>query len=197
MPRIDYGVHWNDSFAGDIGDDSVAGGLTLRLKAVDQEIAAKVKWLLERTGARVKDVLYLRIPYDRSVDDRGDHTHLRDTIHTSGIMYHPGGAGGGGFYEMEISVGEEGVTPQLGFILYGTHGPIHAGQGNLGFGVSRDRPSALPFTRAQAMPLSTERGTIFRTSVRGQRPQTEWLEAAHAVARSELSKGVRDIGRSR
>jgi hypothetical protein len=198
VARVDYDIRFE-------GSPDAAAALALRLRAEGGEMSRKVRELLERTGALVGTELRLTVPHDYS-NQEPSHVHLSDTVETSGIVYRPGGAGGGGFYEMKISVGREGVTPQLGFVLEGTgiYGdtgqPIVAGEGNLGRLVA-DRVAGNDFFHAGVMPMQggSKVGyqTIFRTRSRGQEPQTAWLTEAHALARRAISQGVRDIGRRR
>jgi hypothetical protein len=201
VARVDYDIRFE-------GSPDAAAALALRLRAEGGEMSRKVRELLERTGALVGTELRLTVPHDYS-NQEPSHVHLSDTVETSGIVYRPGGAGGGGFYEMKISVGREGVTPQLGFVLEGTgiYGdtgqPIVAGEGNLGRLVA-DRVAGNDFFHAGVMAprWATRRSSVHDHAVRSRRrrgsPKLTHSPAGRSVRASETSVAVdkhcRDIG---
>jgi hypothetical protein len=116
----------------------------------------------------------------------GDHApyesgQLFRAINVGPVVYRPGGAGGGGFYEVNVGV-DASQAPHAIYVIEGT-GIHHSGgsRGNI-------RP-----TRGNFMAINKMgEGIVYRQSAEGQLPQTEWFELAQEVAdrtvRRELNR---------
>lgn len=122
---------------------------------------------------------------------QGETGRLKRSVKNNGVSFHPGGLGGGGFYEVDVSVGE-GV-PYLRHVVEGTG--IHAGRGNI-----------QPATKSQmhweggrvwGNPQRAKKGIdgtqhwAFETQ--GQKPQDEWITAANVKANEVIERKVREI----
>ncbi len=121
---------------------------------------------------RAADIeMRLRVPVDSG--------ELFNSIQASPVVFRPGGLGGGGFYEAELSAGE-GVE-HTAWVTEGTgvHGPggqrIYPKRGNvLSFQKRGERRKVVP-------------------SVAGQEPQDEWITAAQVIANSILEQRISRI----
>lgn len=160
MPRIEFDIH---------GHERLVVGLTAHSAKLRQRIKDAVR---DSTDAAEK-VMVAEVPRDSG--------WLANSIQTSGITYNPGGLGGGGIYEAELSVGE-GVD-YLKFVVEGT-GRFGPGGGNItspSGGVMKFRGS-----RDGEYPL-------YRSEVSGQPPQDEWILNAQRIANEVMMRHVAEI----
>ena len=148
-----------------------ADTLALRVRAEGEHVKNEI---IDAIGdaLRAADIeMRMRVP----VDDG----ELFNSIRISPVVFRPGGLGGGGFYEAELSAGE-GVE-HLAFVTEGTgeHGPT-------GQRITPKRGNVLRFQK-KGEPMK------FRPSVSGQEAQDEWITAAQAVANSILEQRISRI----
>lgn len=176
----------------------------LRMRAVNSDVNARIKKTLLLAEAVALESLRWGVPSGEASENPG-HVHLRDTIRSTGIKYRPGGAGGGGHYEIVVSVGHRTLTPQLKFVLGGTGlfnregstGRIFAGGGNFA-NLTEARMNLggnIPMPMSGGMQVGTG-NKIYRMYQRGQHPNRGWLELAQAKTRTVLRRGIDAIGNS-
>lgn len=124
----------------------------------------------------------------------GETGRLKQSVHNGGVSFHPGGLGGGGFYEVDVSVGE-GV-PYLRHVVEGTG--IHAGRGN----ITPNTASMMHWEGAKIWgnPLIAKKGISAKNAkshwakeTSGQKGQDEWIIAANAKANEVMERKVREI----
>lgn len=166
----------------------------IRIRAYRDRLRDEILEALKDAAQTAEKVMLAKVPRDSGA--------LASTIHVSGIQYMPGGAGGGGAYEIVLHAGQ-GI-PYLNLVTEGTgiHGPynsygnIVAGAGNIR---PKVRPEWAPRTGARFMVFTPKGETkpIFRKWVRGQEPQTEWIVAAQQVANAIVAEHVRSMDLSR
>lgn len=122
---------------------------------------------------------------------------LATTIRKSGIVYVPGGVGGGGVFEATLVAGE-GIdylnVVVEGSGIYGTYGSslgsIQAGAGNIRG--PKTRPEWLPRKGSKLMVFTWKGKKRFFPSVKGQPGDDRWIRAARlaadAVMRDRLAR---------
>lgn len=115
--------------------------------------------------------------------------HLADTIRTSGVVYSPGGPGGGGFYEAELVAGE-GI-PYLNIAVEG-RGELHVTPGIPG-GPKPD-PDWIPRRGANRMFFLSQSGKpVFARQVEGYEGDDTWILAAQQVANKVIAAKIAEI----
>lgn len=105
---------------------------------------------------------------------------LYHAINVGSIVYRPGGAGGGGRYEVEVGVDRD-RAPHAEFVIEGT-------------GIyNRENPRNGIYAHSPGKPMYFEkRGEIvFTMWTRGQEPQRAWFENAQDVAQEIIEHAVR------
>lgn len=108
--------------------------------------------------------------------------------HDDHATWHPGGAGGGGFWEATAGVLDTGEDYPL-FVAGGTG--EHAGEGLDPGGIGLPAKGRITPAEGNVFPMMVMGGLIFRQWQRGQRAQTDWItgaqEAADELVRLRLS----------
>lgn len=106
---------------------------------------------------------------------------LYRSINVGPIVYRPGGAGGGGFYEIEVGVNEE-MAPHARYVIEGT-------------GIYGESPTNGIFPTNRKFMAFDKMGeeTVFTRWTRGQRPQREWFEDAQELAQNIISRAIHGI----
>jgi hypothetical protein len=115
----------------------------------------------------------------RGKEDKNRGRRISDAIRTEDRPYHPGGHGGGGYYEAAL-IADANISPQVRYVFEGT---AEEGRGNI--------------YPAHGNVLRIEKegeGVKFRPSVRGQKPQTEWWEAAQREMENFIQDRIRTLG---
>lgn len=152
-----------------------------RIQATGAEFRGAIKELIEEAVAE-------GVRYAKTHAPRGDSFHhqnrIEDAITADPIRYHPGGAGGGGYYEASFSASSE-IAPHLEFVFEGT--------GERGKDPHLIRPSQGNLHKVMAIEKNGEPVSFVRWT-RGQYPQQLWWEDAEAHTDAVLSEGVRNIG---
>lgn len=156
-----------------------------RIRAQQAQIRDEIVNALREAVNAAEAEMRARVPKDSG--------KLASTIRKGGIIYSPGGLGGGGFYEVELIVGE-GI-PYLNVLVEGSgiHGQtgsrIFASSGNIR---EKIRPEWLPTTGATVMKFWPKDSPkpIYRWWVRGQRAQDEWITAAQEAAQLVIERDI-------
>lgn len=151
-----------------------------RIQAVNAEFRGAIKSLIE--DAVAEGVRVARESAPRGEMFRHHGPTIADSIMAEPVRYHPGGAGGGGYYEASFSASSL-IAPHLKFVFEGT-------------GERGERPTGLirP-SQGNVMAIQKEgEGVHFRAWARGQFPQQRWWEDAEAHADEVLAAGVRSLG---
>lgn len=145
------------------------GEVLIRVEANAKE---QTRHIIEHSARSAEAVMLAKVPRSNSGN--------RDTIAASirsVSEYHPGGAGGGGFYEARVGPGEDAP----GHLRYVMEGTGLFGSGSL-------------IRSASGGVLAIEKrgeGVHFRTFSRGQRAQTQWYDDAIQAAELSMETGVR------
>jgi len=157
-------------------DGSISGDafevLQLRLKGQGDAVKEEIKQTLVRAALRAEKILEAEVPH-------GETHALANSIRMSPLKYSPGGAGGGGFWEIEVSVGE-GV-PYVQNVVEGT-------------GIFGPRAFPIyPKNPKGVMAFSKNGEFVFTKWVRGQEPDDLWIVHAQDAAQEEVDEGLRRI----
>lgn len=116
---------------------------------------------------------------------QGKTGNLRRRIDWDRAEYRPGGAGGGGQWVATAGVRAGDPYPSYVFRGTGLFGPtqsrITARPGNV-MVIDGYKQRDLDFSRKNPVLRKARPGPIFTRSIKGQRPQTEWIEKAQDTA---------------
>ena len=107
---------------------------------------------------------------------------LYRAINVGSVQYRPGGAGGGGSYEVHVGV-DESMAPYAEFVIEGT-------------GIfNRENPTnGIYPANGNVMAFQKNgEGTIFTRWTRGQEPQRAWFEDAQALAQGIIARAISGI----
>lgn len=150
--------------------------LIARIQATGAEARGFIKELLQESAELGRRVAESQAPRGNLFDHHGGG--ISDSIQISSIRYAPGGAGGGGFYEIDLYA-DSAIAPHLKYVFEGTAdegvGKIYPARGNV-FTFQKD---------------GEERK--FRPWIHGQRPQTAWWEHAHDAVDANISSGIQGM----
>lgn len=161
------------------GPDSIPV-TTARIRAVGAELRGLTTELLKHALEEGQRVAIREAP--RAALFQGhEGQRISNSIHVSTIVYRPGGAGGGGFYEASLHAdGDE--APHLLWVFQGTGERGIEPTGKIG-------PA-----HGNVMEIQKEGEEVrFRTFQRGQHPQQRWWEEARLRVEEVLETGVREI----
>lgn len=164
--------------------------MLIRVRAIEEKVREDIKDVLTEASNRAAEVMQGAVPRDTG--------RLAASIHQSPIKYAPGGLGGGGFFEAEVSAGEgvpyANVVLEGSGIYYGSGGPITASNGNIR---AKINPAWRTTTGAKFMVWRSKKtGRLVRKkAVRGQVPKTAWVEFAQGSARDVVTVGLAEIAR--
>ena len=175
--------------------DGFDEALTFRVRA-EQGVKREVQDML---GDAAKHALnYMRLHVPRGANPDPYHRTIYSSLDMDGLVYRPGGLGGGGFWE--INVGAIRNPPEhLAHVFEGTRGfPANWRVRNRGRGYESTQGS-----RGSAKPKGNM-GTVmaiqklgepvrFRTRRRGQKPQTAWFTGAAARANAYIAARIQQI----
>jgi hypothetical protein len=143
----------------------------LRFRAVDR-FADEIKDALRLAGEAAADYMKVHVPFYSGALYRAIFT-------ASDPGYRPGGAGGGGFYEMRVGV-DETQAPHADAVIHGTG--IFS-ELNFQPGIFPKAPNtALRFPGTGNFGTPSKDGMFYRAYVRGQEAQTAWFENAMEMA---------------
>lgn len=148
----------------------------VKIKAVNEELQGKIKGLIEEAVA--EGVIRARREAPRGPRHSGPR--IMDSVFAEPIRYHPGGAGGGGFFEGSFKASSE-ITPHLAWVFRGTgeHGP-------------RAQLITPRYKKAMMTEWWGDGKTFFKSS-KGQFPQQRWWTDAEERATRVLSTSIRHL----
>ena len=151
--------------------------VTARIRSLGPELRGMIKDVLREAAEEGRKVAEARAP--RGQDDWKNYgRRISDSIQVSEVRFAPGGAGGGGFYQITLYASSD-IAPHLPFVFEGTAdegaGKIYPSKGNV-----------------LALDKGGE-GVHFRSWVHGQAPQTEWWEDAHVAVEQSINTNVRGM----
>lgn len=151
-------------------------GLTdfqVRFRAV-KELREDIVDAMERASKEAGAYMAAHAPYHSGA--------LFRAINVGPVEFRPGGAGGGGFYEVHVGV-DGSQAPHAEWVIEGT-------------GIfNREHPTNGIFpSQGNVLTFSKEgEGQIFAAWTRGQEPQREWFETAQEVAQSVIARAIAGI----
>lgn len=133
---------------------------------------------------------------------QGETGRLRQAVTVTDAKFEPGGAGGGGSYSAHAGVASH-VAPHAKWVIEGTgeHGPfgvpIRADQfGDAPLQKQRYKKvikgERVRINRVFAFEKAGE-GTVFATTTKGQKAQTEWFVEAQRKATRVLARRLREV----
>lgn len=150
--------------------------ITARIRAVNRSYRGLIQQILREAAEAGRKTAEIEAPRGEFGQHQG--RRISDSIQVSEINYAPGGAGGGGFYEVHLYA-DSAIAPHLRYVFEGTAGE----------GVGRIYPA-----HGNVFAIQKEgEATRFRPWVHGQRPQTAWWEHAHEAVESEIAFAVRGM----
>lgn len=151
--------------------DGVIGAEVRAQAGLKEEIQ---KTLIEASEMAL-NMMRLKVPKSRETYSNAKdpfHKTIYSSLARGNLSYHPGGAGGGG--QWEINVGTLDPPEHLEWVVEGTE-DIFSSKGNLG-----------PLMAIQKMGEPVK----FRRARRGQKPQTEWITDAQAATNTFISQRI-------
>lgn len=143
---------------------------TIRFRAI-KEFRDDIIDTMESAAQRAGSYMGSHVPYHSG--------KLYQAINVGPVQYRPGGAGGGGSYEVHVGV-DRTQAPHAEFVIEGT-------------GIfNREHPTNGIFP-SQGNVFAFEKngeGTVFTAWTRGQEPQREWFEDAQDLARTIIARKI-------
>jgi hypothetical protein len=145
-------------------------GLTdfeVRVRAIGEDYRDQIIGAVKKATVEAGTYMAAHVPFHSGA--------LFRAIEIGPVVYHPGGAGGGGFYEAHVGVNEE-IAPHAIFVVEGTgiYGPqqsmIYPAKGNV-----------MVFEKGGE-------GSVFTKSSKGQEPRSAWFEVAQEVAEAVIRR---------
>lgn len=132
--------------------------------------------LASEAGDAAKAMMLAKVPRSGKT---GQDT-IAGSIRKLETAYRPGGAGGGGFFEVRVGPGED-APEHLRWVMGGTgeYGP-------LGRVIRGHNGGVLAIQKRGE-------GVRFRQFARGQRPQRQWYDDAVDVADQIVAEGIRSL----
>jgi hypothetical protein len=165
-----------------------ADATMIKVRGIEESLKRDIVEAISEGAREAETVLAAGAP-------EGQTGRLRRSVKNDGVSFHPGGLGGGGFWEAEVSVGE-GV-PYLRHVVEGTG--IHAGKGN----ISPTSKSMMHWNDGKLWgnPLTALKGSRFTQggishwahSTQGQKPNDKWIRAAQVAANEVMERNLREI----
>lgn len=174
-------------------DTSELATVSIGIKAIETRLKEQIQEATEDGAQAAKEAMEAGVP-------RGETGDLARSIHIdrSGVFFHAGGLGGGGYWESEVSAGR-GV-PYTGAVVQGTG--IYAGKGNI-------RPISAPRmmwkgSKLWGDPYKARKGTSktrdgrtqhVANSTRGQPAQDKWVIAGQEAAKRVIEEKLAELDR--
>ena len=156
--------------------------MQIRVRAIGERFKVDIDEALAEASEVSYRVMLNRVP-------RGETNRLAGSIEQHPIRYSPGAAGGGGFWETEITAGQGVAYANIvleGSGIFFSGSPITASEGNIRTKVN---PEWRTTTGAKFMVFRGRMGTLVRRkSVIGQPAQSFWLLEAQSAARAVVEK---------
>lgn len=147
---------------------------TIRFEAVGGKMRNKIRHAMEEAAQAAATYMATHAPYHEGTLYRAIGV-TREEGGSFGIRYRPGGAGGGGHYEIHVGVDAE-QAPHAEWVIHGT-GIYGEGGGNI-----------TPATGNVMVFSKLGEGDIFTAHTRGQEAQNSWFEVAEQVAEREIAR---------
>lgn len=145
-----------------------------RFRAI-REFRDEIRNLIQIAGFSAAAYMHMHVPYHSGA--------LSSAINYSDTRYAAGGAGGGGFFQVNVGV-DEATAPHARYILNGT-------------GLYNETHPSLIYPRSRSAMLFESHGSrVFTRYTRGQRPRREWFDDAQEIARDIISGGIHALDRT-
>lgn len=144
---------------------------TLRFRALGEEFKDDIKDALEQAAYAAHAYMATHVPYHEGT--------LYRALNVGRVKYSPGASGGGGYYEIHVSVDAD-RAPHGEFVIEGT-------------GIyNRDNPKNGIYP-ASGNVMAFEKlgeGTVFTRWTRGQEPQRVWWDVGIEIANDEIMRAI-------
>lgn len=163
--------------------------MLIRVRAIEAEMQEDMKEAIVEGSETAYKIMLNEVP-------RGETGKLAGSIQQLPLRYSPGGAGGGGFWESEVIVGEDVpyanvVLEGSGVFYLGAPHPITASNGNIR---TKIRPEWRTTTGAKYMVFRGRQGHLIRKkSVLGQPAKSFWLLHAQQAAQAVVEKKIAEM----
>ena len=147
--------------------------LNVRIRALGAEYRDRILEAVEKATTEAGAYMAMHVPYHSG--------QLYRAINVGPVVYRPGAAGGGGYYEAHVGVNEE-MAPHA---IWVTEGTGIYNRENPTNGIFPGKGNVMAFEKLGE-------GTVFTRWTRGQEPQDAWFEnaqdLANAVVRREIMR---------
>jgi len=146
----------------------------IRMRGIREVLDHQIRDIVQQAGEAAADEMvsyWAATPHHNS-----DENSIAASIRVTEPIFHPGGAGGGGYWEVTAGPGPD-RPEHFEYVWHGTgiHGPTH-----------------MPYGSRKPMPIM-EPGRPFSYKVAGQRPQQAWFEVASRIAAAHVAEGIQRI----
>ncbi len=139
----------------------------------------QMRKLVEDAAKAAASKMYVEAPV-------GKTGGLKRRIDWSHAFFHPGGAGGGGYWEAHAGVTAGDPYPTHVFHGTGIYGPtgerIKPATGNVMVLYGLEKSREFDFSKNNVVLGKPRIGPIYTRSIKGQRPQQHWVEAGQDTA---------------
>lgn len=142
-----------------------------RIQAVGENVRQEIVDALNDATEYGVSIMRAEVPYKS-----GD---LSRSIRVSGVNYSPGGAGGGGYYEASIEIGE-GI-PYLAAVVEGS-----GRRGPKGVDIFPAKGNVMVFEKEGEKTVWTKR-------TKGQKAKADWIIKAQQAANAIIASRIRRI----
>lgn len=147
----------------------------LRVRAEGEEVRQDIVDAMGDALDHAETEMKLLVPVDSG--------RLFSSIEKSPVVFRPGGLGGGGFYEAELSIGGA-LEPYLQHVVEGTGDK--SGQKEPGNRIYPSRGNVIPVQK-HGEPVH------FRKWISGQAPQTDFITAPQEIASRIIAERIHRI----
>jgi hypothetical protein len=164
MPIIEYETH---------GDTD----LLVRMRGLREVLDHQIRTIVQHAAQVAADEMERHWSH---APHRGGHegVSIAESIRVSEAVFHPGGVGGGGYWEVHAGPGPD-KPEHFEYVWRGT--------GVFG-------PSHMPYKSNVGGPMPVPGyGRGFAQSVAGQAPQQEWFAEAQRIAEGVVAEGIQGI----
>lgn len=151
--------------------------LLVRLRGVREVLDYQIRAIVEHAAEVAADQM---TRHWEDAPHRGGHEGqtIAESIRVTPAVFHPGGAGGGGYWEVSAGPGPD-KPEHFEYVWRGT--------GVFG-------PSHMPYKSSGGGPMPVPGyGRGFAQKVAGQHPQQEWFAEAQRTAERAVAEGIQGI----
>ena len=136
-----------------------------------KEFRDEITRAMQEAAHAAGSYMQMHVPYE--------HGDIYRAIFVGPITYRPGGAGGGGFYEINVGV-DESQAPHTEWVIEGT-------------GIfNRESPQAGIFpSKGNVLVFEAHGEKVFTAWTKGQPPRREWFEDAQDLASRLIEQAIR------